>query len=270
MTEPSIDDLGKIAEQRRAEAPSVVAPARLDWLEELTRTPPPAPDPREFEKRARMERYDELGKLRSRMPQFVRQAKIETLKSRIKALSLQRVAESWEPSQGTAVLLGESGQGKTCTAGVMVLRLLKDGFVSGGSKWELAKELRWYRAQELEAAVKSHPLGRGEPMDLRRAMTAKLLVLDDLGWEKDVKIMAEIFAARYENQSLITIVTSGRDIQQLHERYEEAVWRRIFTHRGKSSVVARAFPEAEAAKASEDSRRRAEGVGVSKPPTEVG
>jgi len=270
--EPTIEQLGQLAEHRKREVSPHIIP-NLDWearLLALSNDPPTLSphEQREMDRLARMERHDTLTKLRGRLPQFVRNARIETLRARI-APAFIKMADTWTYSHGNAVMIGETGLGKTTTAAVMLLQLMRAGFHGSEADWALAQDARWYRAQELESAIKGHPLGRSEPPDMRSAMTTRLLVLDELGWERDLKVIDDLFAARSSDERRVTIVTSGLDSNKIQERYGEAVWRRLFTFRGRSSAVARAFPEADAAQAKEDAKKRTAGVANPRPHTEV-
>ena len=87
----------------------------------------------------------------------------------------------------------------------------------------------------LSLARREHPLGEGEAPDVRRASAATLLVLDDIGWDKDTQIVSEVLHARYEH-SLPTLLTSGRTVEQLDATYGPAVLRRFGESGGVSAA----------------------------------
>jgi hypothetical protein len=227
----------RLQPRRTAAMPSDAMP---EWLARVVGEPPPPLDPTEIAERARRDRFGEASVIRSRLPDFLRNISLVALASQIKAESLRTAAQEWHPSRGGLLLLGDTGEGKTTCAAVVARRVIRQGVHEGGPMWELAQGLFWIRAESLERAMRNHPLGRGEAPDYGKAIGAKLLVLDEIGWEKDHKLIASVLAARYDTRRL-TIVTSGQNLAGLRQTYGDAIVRRIVTHRGKPGMIVTAF-----------------------------
>jgi DNA replication protein DnaC len=79
-----------------------------------------------------------------------------------------------------------------------------------------------------------------------RAVTARFLVLDDLGWESRRSnaddVVCEVIAARYD-AGRITYATTGLRIGQLEERYSSAVVRRLLESGGLKGKVIDCWPK---------------------------
>jgi DNA replication protein DnaC len=67
-----------------------------------------------------------------------------------------------------------------------------------------------------------------EPPILTRTLAASVLVVDDLGAEKDIhgSAVAEVIHERHANMR-VTIITSGFSLQQLGARYGDGIGRRL-------------------------------------------
>ncbi len=207
------------------------------WLLHAIDNPPPAPDPEELARSERHSRFSEMGPIRDRLPRFLVEPKAPELRTWIQHPVLLDVALRWTWGSGNVVMLGSTGQGKTSAAGLLFRRLLRDGWRDGGAAWANAQGMRWCRAEQLEREMRAHPLGKGECQLYRDAIGAKLLVLDELGWEQDHKAIASVLAARYDRPNP-TIITSGRTMAELRETYGDAVVRRMV----QGGRVVKAFP----------------------------
>lgn len=228
------------------EAPAQALEELPAWLKEAMGNPPPVSDPEELLRAERHGRMAVASPIRDRLPQFLATARMTELDRRIASLPMRDVARSWAPrTGGNVVLLGETGQGKSTAAALIFRRILRDGWRDGGTAWSLAQGMRWFRAEQLERAMKSHPLGKGECPEYLAAVGASLLVLDEIGWERDPKGIASILAARYDSPHL-TVVTSGQTLKQLSETYGDAVVRRMLTHGRRKPVIVEAFPTRDA------------------------
>ena len=84
---------------------------------------------------------------------------------------------------------------------------------------------------KLGLARLQHPAGRGEPEVVATAMTAKFLVLDDVGGERDnpTNAIPDIICERHD-QDRPTWVTTGFTAKQMADRYGAGVARRLFEH----------------------------------------
>ncbi len=98
--------------------------------------------------------------------------------------------------------------------------------------------MRWAHAAMLSTARKRHRLGRDEAPIIDEACTASILVLDDLGWERDGDNTAigDVLNQRYESE-LPTIITSGLTQDELLEHYGDAVFRKAFDAGGEGRIV---------------------------------
>lgn len=212
------------------------------WLRDAMENPPPVPDAAELARAEQRARWAESTAIRDRLPRFLGVPKLVELGERIASPGLRRIANEWSPrTHGNGVLLGETGQGKSTAAAVIFRRLLRDGIRDGGDAWAFACGMRWFRAEQLEREMRGHPLGKGECPAYRDAVRASLLVLDEIGWERDPKGIASILAERYDSPHL-TIVTSGQTVAELSEMYSQAVVRRMLTHGKRRPSLVEAFP----------------------------
>lgn len=135
-------------------------------------------------------------------------------------------AWSQDPAISSAVLSGPTGVGKSTAAAVALRSVLATGW--GGS-------IGWHTARELAHAARAWPLGEGEAPLLRRARHVGILVVDDLGLERDPAELIDVVHARYE-ASAPTWVTTGLSLAALETRYGDAVVRRL-TERATVVVV---------------------------------
>ena len=116
-------------------------------------------------------------------------------------------------------LMGVSRAGKT-SLGVAMLR-----------HWVVRarRPAAFVHAYRLGVARIQHPAGHGEPEDVDRAMRLPLILLDDLGSERDHAFSAvpDVIFER-DAQALPTWVTTGLTRDQLEKRYGLGVVARVF------------------------------------------
>ena len=153
------------------------------------------------------------------IPKGYRWASFESpdLRSRVTAASAalgeQAVAE-WK-----VCLMGVSRAGKT-SLGVAMLR-----------RWvaENRRPAAFVHAYRLGIARIQHPAGHGEPEIVNVAMRMPLILLDDLGSERDHALSAvpDVIFER-EAEGLSTWVTTGLTREQLMKRYGLGVVARLF------------------------------------------
>lgn len=210
------------------------------FIAEMAANPPPAPDPAELDRSRRHARFAEASAIRGRLPRWIVEMSRAHLLSRIHDERLQRVAQGWGWGHGNVMLLGSTGKGKTAAAGFLFRRLLADAVAAGGDAWVDAQTLAWVRVEQLERDMRAHPLGKGELADLRIAKRAKLLFLDEVGWETDRTIVASILAERYD-ASLPSVITSGRTSEELGTLYGGAVVRRMSEHKARRCFFIECF-----------------------------
>lgn len=132
--------------------------------------------------------------------------------------------ERWSPRRGAGglVLLGPTGTGKT-TAAVHLVRLFLARFEVGTSTlFALASDL----AESRELA--------------ERAKLVRLLVLDDLGKEKDPSNrIFQVLDHRHTRNP--TVITTGIKPEDLDAHYDGATIRRMFEFRGHEVARVSAF-----------------------------
>lgn len=120
------------------------------------------------------------------------------------------------------VFYGQAGSGKTSLA-VACLREVPGGMM--------------VHAGALGRARIEHQAGQGEAPLIRRAMQARVLLIDDLGQDKSTQVSAveDVINVRHDAE-LATWVTTGLTSRQVEERYGAGVRRRL-TERGTALVV---------------------------------
>ena len=152
---------------------------------------------------------------------------------------LRRFAGEPDAETRSALLLGPSKVGKSTTLGLALRRALWRGRLPFGS-------VVWAYARALSQASRQYPLGEGVCPEIERATKAKLLILDDLGLERDPAELVDVVHARYEAER-VTWTTAGLTLQELRDRYGEAFVRRLSEGRAEPGRVVAVFPKAVAA-----------------------
>lgn len=107
------------------------------------------------------------------------------------------------------------------------------------------KQSRIALKRALATCAKWHPLGEGEPPDLVDARKALVLVLDDLGLERDPCEIIDVIHARYET-GLVTWTTTGLGLDELRSKYGEAVTRRLVEGQTSPGRLVSCFEKAKA------------------------
>jgi len=122
------------------------------------------------------------------------------------------------------VFQGDTGVGKTSLAVAMMHELVG----RDPKRW---KGARFVAAYWLAGARGRHALGQGEAPEVVQAITAPLLLLDDVGSEASNhhNVIQDVIFARH-NDDLPTWITTGFSEQQLSERYGSQVVRRPVEH----------------------------------------
>jgi hypothetical protein len=123
-------------------------------------------------------------------------------------------------SGGSLLVVGPSGSGKTS----LVCALLR--------AWDAAHPRRlgvFMPAWKLGIARAHHGLGQGEAPDVERAMTTRLLVVDDLGSERNIATNAvpDVIFAR-ALAALPTWVTTWMTPADIAQRYGDGIARRLY------------------------------------------
>ena len=116
-------------------------------------------------------------------------------------------------SESNLVFSGNTGVGKSLSAALVIRsREIRGGY--------------WVQARELSESARQWPLGKGENPDITRAKEALIMVLDDLGLERDHGCLLDVLERRY-SRGLPTITTTGLGVGELVERYGDAFVRRL-------------------------------------------
>ena len=133
------------------------------------------------------------------------------------------------PEAMRALFFGPSSAGKT-TLAVALLRALLEAevaahpFASDDDIDAVARQCRFVPARRLGFAA-TVP---GDPLEIRRAMRAPVLLLDDLGKDADIKSnpVPAIIGERHD-EVRVTWITTELSPMQIAERYGEGIARRI-------------------------------------------
>ncbi|WP_394831738.1 hypothetical protein LVJ94_35015 [Pendulispora rubella] len=143
----------------------------------------------------------------------------EAVESAKNALSADRVT-----------LLGPSGAGKTSLVVAMFQHVLGVGVEASLSEADLerARGARFKSAYQLAKARAQHPLGEGEAPDVLDSMNATILVIDELGSERDSALNA-VTDVIYERHARMrpTWVTTWLTKADLDKRYGSGIARRL-------------------------------------------
>lgn len=144
------------------------------------------------------------------------------------------VAEAaWKRSVGNLVIVGPKRIGKTKTAIAIAHRVLdaaRDGQLDAAG-FKFATRLRFVSCLKLGRARAETKLG-GAPELVTLAERASLLILNEVGYEEDVSAMRDLIDDRYEDRGRPTIITSGRTIEELADRYGANTIDRLVERRG--------------------------------------
>jgi len=139
--------------------------------------------------RARQDRHRDAVSAWRRVPQTY-QGRETDLVPRLSPLLRHKLGRAGVPTL-SALLLGPSGIGKTTCVALLVRRALAEFEASDGQRAKPAPGLLWTTAAGIALSDRRHPLGSDKPPLVAQAMTAPLLVVDDVGLEP-AGVVAEI------------------------------------------------------------------------------
>jgi DNA replication protein DnaC len=178
--------------------------------------------------------------------------------------SLRSVATTEKLIERSMVISGPTKVGKSTAVGVALLGALcraevrTNDSVAREVYWAADPKKRepvgsqsseklvtWFYARDLAQATKQHPLGAGECPAVQRAKFTGLLVIDDLGLERDQAELVDVYHSRYE-AGRVTWTTTGLTMAQLRERYGEAFVRRMLECGGNPGRTVNCFPKQKA------------------------
>lgn len=154
-------------------------------------------------------------------PEVLRQIDPKTGKPRVQ-LSANFIAGALEKaSGGCRMIYGDTGSGKTSFIVAVVCAYVR-------RDWRAHAGTRYVAAQWLAGARARHSLGQGEAPEVLDALTAPLIVLDDLGNDAPDhrNTIADVLFRRHDDE-LPTWVTTGYPIAHLENRYGVALIRRL-------------------------------------------
>jgi hypothetical protein len=132
-------------------------------------------------------------------------------------------------SGGSLLVVGPSGSGKTSLACALL------------RAWDAVHPRRlgvFMPAWKLGIARAHHGLGQGEAPDVERAMTTRLLVIDDLGSERNIATNAvpDVILAR-ALAGLPTWVTTWMTAAEVAQRYGDGIARRLYEAGQVTAIV---------------------------------
>jgi hypothetical protein len=249
--EDNFSDLQRIAEaaQRRARAAGIPIASLGTIKQRMTPQEFVASLPFNVDENAaeheRLQRNVDARAVRGMLPEVLRSATIAALAARVTEPDFLRAVSGWTWGCGNLLLLGPTGSGRSTACAWLFRRLLAAGVSEGGEAWERARFMAWFHAGDLDDARREHALGKGEAPELGQAGRARLLVLDDAGWDRDPLACSSVLKERYE-RGLPTIITSGKTEQELVAHYGAAVVRRMTEtggNRAGGGIMARFPPE---------------------------
>lgn len=127
-----------------------------------------------------------------------------------------------------AVFVGPAGAGKTSLAVAAFRALVEGSYVR--TRWDTSRARhRYTSAHALAKARAMHPLGEGESPLVLAALSAPLLLIDELGGE-DPRYASAVTEVLYERhaEGRPTWVTTGVGPSELATRYGGGIARRLF------------------------------------------
>lgn len=194
----------------------------------------------ENERHRRVMRQAEAQRLLDRLPLILRHAKRAELEGRVNDQRLLVAVRAWHWGAGNLLLLGDSDSGKSVAAGILYRSLLARAVVSGGNDWDRVQSMYWFGAERLDGARRTHGAGRGDAPEIIDACNARLLFLDDAGWDESPRAVSEVLDVRYD-RGWPTVITSGKTAVELYKHYGDAVARRMVDAGGKRSTIVDCF-----------------------------
>ncbi|HEX7666050.1 MAG TPA: ATP-binding protein [Polyangiaceae bacterium] len=196
--------------------------AIADWIEELSRFPVRTELAERDESERR--RRDAIRAFESSLPAHYRWARLSDplLAKRVRLETLPMTV----PARGNVVFMGPSGAGKTSLA-VALLRALFERELAKSDEHCSPSRYRFVHARQL--AVARLPGTSFDVSDLRSALNAAILLLDDIG--NDCMIpsspVSDVISERHAEERA-TWITTELGATQIAERYGAGIGRRIF------------------------------------------
>jgi DNA replication protein DnaC len=134
-------------------------------------------------------------------------------------------------------LIGGAGSGKTTLASA-ILHLFVERALEGAPEFiKLVRSARWIAAPSLARARRTYKLGDGEAPLVEDAIEASLVVLDDLGMERDdgEGAISDVLYERHAHDAP-TVITTNLRYADLCQRYGTGIARRV-AEAGVTAVI---------------------------------
>lgn len=134
--------------------------------------------------------------------------------------------EAWSPRDGSLLLAGPTGRGKSALAMAWLYRMLdaKVEAALAGRKVRLPS-FAWISGPELAGCRRRWSIGEESPI-VKLALKKSILVLDELGFEPPSEEVFFVLDHRYREGSR-TIVTTGATVDEFRSKYGDALLRRL-------------------------------------------
>jgi len=146
-------------------------------------------------------------------------------RERVKEPRLRALAERYELSRGSVLVVGPTGVGKTLTAMAVARGLLAAAYRTGDVD-ALIVRAAWATGPELARALRETRLGSASEA-LAEARRTPVLFLDELGQENaPAGWLLELLDDRYR-RSTPTFTASGLTLRELEARYGSGAVRRL-------------------------------------------
>ncbi len=176
--------------------------------------------------------------------------------------TLRRLVDAEKHHERSVLVMGPTKAGKSTAVTLMVrrcLRFIKDPGKAAGGTFDYqgsrlsvmslrVPRIHWVYARALAQCSKYHPLGAGEPEPIIVSKHAPVLVIDDLGLERDIGDVVDVVHERYE-KGLSTWTTTGLSMPELNDRYGEAFVRRLVEGKEKPGIRVDLFKASKASAA---------------------
>lgn len=167
-----------------------------------------------------------LARVRASLPVGWDNARAHPIRS-----ELQRLA-SWTRAHGNLLLCGGTGVGKTSTCVALLHRMIRRAEQASIPALDLAfvARARFVSWPDILEADRAQALGRGESRITKQALSASLLVLDEVGIDADRRsptLLRYLVDARARDATKRTIVTTGLSRADLETKFDPSITRKI-------------------------------------------
>lgn len=136
--------------------------------------------------------------------------------------------EKWDPKKlPTLLVCGPTGKGKTASLVAWLWRYRDQQIarIRAGDAKVWVTPFIFASGPEFAVARRNAALGEEAPL-IKHALDCGLLIMDELGFEKQTEVPFEIVDHRYRTQA-VTVVTTGLKPAEFRSRYGDAMYRRL-------------------------------------------